>query len=151
MKSITAESLKLTALALSERTRFRFLLCQKNQAARFCPSFGTEPYIELTLFRDFKFSRFNKSELTDVIFKTTFVLLEIILEQHSFGSKILELVPKLSSVGAALPRHCPQSSECRSFHGSWLFGNLGAFEQILLFVHSCRSFLRFQGLGTSSK
>ncbi|AWV71804.1 hypothetical protein D1609_17590 [Leptospira borgpetersenii serovar Hardjo-bovis] len=25
------------------------LLCQKDQAARFCPSFGTEPYIEFTL------------------------------------------------------------------------------------------------------
>ncbi|WP_162265568.1 hypothetical protein [Leptospira borgpetersenii] len=52
---------------------------------------------------------------------------------------ISELVPKLSSVGAALPRHCPQSSECRNSHGSWLFEHLRAFEQILLFVHSCRS------------
>ncbi|EMF99492.1 hypothetical protein LEP1GSC123_4817 [Leptospira borgpetersenii str. 200701203] len=25
------------------------LLCQKDQAARFCPSFGTELYIELAL------------------------------------------------------------------------------------------------------
>ncbi|QHE25754.1 hypothetical protein GS511_01220 [Leptospira borgpetersenii] len=25
------------------------LLCQKDQAARFCPSFGTEFYIEFTL------------------------------------------------------------------------------------------------------
>ncbi|EMO62181.1 hypothetical protein LEP1GSC133_4944 [Leptospira borgpetersenii serovar Pomona str. 200901868] len=24
------------------------LLCQKNQAARFCPKTGTEPYIEFT-------------------------------------------------------------------------------------------------------
>ncbi|AMX58816.1 hypothetical protein LBK6_10875 [Leptospira borgpetersenii serovar Hardjo] len=38
-----------------------------------------------------------------------------------------------------MPRHCPQSSECRSSHGSWLFEHLRAFEQILLFVHSCRS------------
>ncbi|QHE25989.1 hypothetical protein GS511_02550 [Leptospira borgpetersenii] len=32
-----------------EARRFSFLLCQKDQAARFCPSFWTEPYIELTL------------------------------------------------------------------------------------------------------
>ncbi|AMX64292.1 hypothetical protein LBK30_05425 [Leptospira borgpetersenii serovar Hardjo] len=35
---------------LGERTRFSFLLCQKDKAARFCPSFGIEPYIKLTLF-----------------------------------------------------------------------------------------------------
>ncbi|AYR08306.1 hypothetical protein D1609_07140 [Leptospira borgpetersenii serovar Hardjo-bovis] len=29
---------------------------------------------------------------------------------------ISELVPKLSSVGAVLPRLCPQSSECGSSH-----------------------------------
>ncbi|AWV69778.1 hypothetical protein LEP1GSC016_2003 [Leptospira borgpetersenii serovar Hardjo-bovis str. Sponselee] len=34
-----------------EARRFSFLLCQKDQAARFCPSFGTEPYIELTFFK----------------------------------------------------------------------------------------------------
>ncbi|EMK14402.1 hypothetical protein LEP1GSC066_0583 [Leptospira sp. serovar Kenya str. Sh9] len=34
-----------------------------------------------------------------------------------FGSVLLlEPVSKLSSVGAALPRLCPQSSECESFH-----------------------------------
>ncbi|AMX57490.1 hypothetical protein LBK6_03635 [Leptospira borgpetersenii serovar Hardjo] len=36
------------------------------------------------LFRDFKFSRLNESELTDVIFKTTFVLLEIIHSRTTF-------------------------------------------------------------------
>ncbi|OOV46016.1 hypothetical protein GS511_03360 [Leptospira borgpetersenii] len=36
---------------LRERTRFSFLLCQKDQAARFCSKIGTEPYIELTFFK----------------------------------------------------------------------------------------------------
>ncbi|AWV71538.1 hypothetical protein B9T54_01795 [Leptospira borgpetersenii serovar Hardjo-bovis] len=40
---------KTRGATLRERTRFRFLLCRKGQAARFCPSFGTEPYIEFTL------------------------------------------------------------------------------------------------------
>ncbi|AXX16743.1 hypothetical protein C4Q31_15500 [Leptospira borgpetersenii serovar Ceylonica] len=37
-----------------EARRFSFLLCQKDQAARLCPSFGTEPYIEFTLNRNIK-------------------------------------------------------------------------------------------------
>ncbi|EMJ79897.1 hypothetical protein LEP1GSC016_1726 [Leptospira borgpetersenii serovar Hardjo-bovis str. Sponselee] len=36
--------------------RFSFLLCQKDQAARFCPSFGTEPYIEFTLLLQNKYA-----------------------------------------------------------------------------------------------
>ncbi|EMO61729.1 aminotransferase, class I/II domain protein [Leptospira borgpetersenii serovar Pomona str. 200901868] len=42
------------------------------------------------------------------------------LERNSVESfnSTLELVQKLSSVGAALPRHCLPSSECRSSHGS---------------------------------
>ncbi|EMK14207.1 hypothetical protein LEP1GSC066_0472, partial [Leptospira sp. serovar Kenya str. Sh9] len=48
----------------------------------------------------------------------------------------------------------------RSSHESWLFDNLRAFEQILLFVHSCRNsydskvlgqVLRMIGIGVLSK
>ncbi len=49
---------------------------------------------------------------------------------------ISELVPKPER--NRLPKLVIKRKR-RSSHGSWLFDNLRAFEQILLFVHSCRS------------
>ncbi|AYR07651.1 hypothetical protein D1609_02910 [Leptospira borgpetersenii serovar Hardjo-bovis] len=49
----------MTALTHRKRTRFSFLLCQKDQTARFCPSFRTEPYIEFTLRIDLQSSDSN--------------------------------------------------------------------------------------------
>ncbi|ALO27668.1 hypothetical protein LBBP_03476 [Leptospira borgpetersenii serovar Ballum] len=44
-KTINSASQNLRKRFLERATHFSFLLYQKDQAARFCPSFGTEPYI----------------------------------------------------------------------------------------------------------
>ncbi|WP_155667838.1 hypothetical protein [Leptospira borgpetersenii] len=53
---------------------------------------------------------------------------------------ISELVPKLSSVGAALPRHCPQSSECKSSHRLCLT----SFRTDFMIVKFSLEFLHFE-------
>ncbi|WP_032853730.1 hypothetical protein [Leptospira borgpetersenii] len=42
---IEARRLELPERPLGSERDLSFLLCPKDQAARFCPSFGTEPYV----------------------------------------------------------------------------------------------------------